>query len=493
MLVTAIVLMLTLSIILSSSQDAFAQLQRPTQADVTLTKMASKTQVIANQPVTFTYTITNSGTVEIACTSLTDVPLGNIPIPGGFVLLNPTQSITLTKTSNIAETTTNTATLTCNADGGVTLTRTASATVTVVSIGAPTIDKSVLKNTVIANQPNQVTITVGGGPFAYQNCVVTDPKVGFTSAPFSLLANTPNQQVFGPIAYSIPATDTNTATVQCFEPITMNNVMASDSETVTVVSITGLTLMKDVDGLVQKSVPINTPVTYNFKATNNNPNFGLQNCQINDPMLGGPILGTFSLAAGGGMNTMSEMVTIMGPMTNTATVTCFEPTTMNPVTATSNQVVVTILEEASVMLVKFASPKLIEMGDTVTYNYDVINNGNIPLDCGPVMDDKLGDVSGGPVGILGPGNEASFMTTAEISVDTKNTAKVICTFGEGGMVMDDDMQTVIVLVVGGEYLPINSSALFLAGIHSNLVWMLPTLAGITGAGFYLVRFRTKED
>ncbi len=44
-------------------------------------------------------------------------------------------------------------------------------------------------------------------------------------------------------------------------------------------------------------------------------------------------------------------------------------------------------------------------------------------------------------------------------------------------------------IVGGELLPINTTALFLAGIQSMSVWMIPTLAGLAGAGVYLTKFR----
>jgi hypothetical protein len=43
--------------------------------------------------------------------------------------------------------------------------------------------------------------------------------------------------------------------------------------------------------------------------------------------------------------------------------------------------------------------------------------------------------------------------------------------------------------VSGAILPIDSSALFIAGIQASAIWMIPTLAGIAGAGFYLTKFR----
>ncbi|MDH3677693.1 MAG: hypothetical protein OEQ12_05255 [Nitrosopumilus sp.] len=48
-------------------------------------------------------------------------------------------------------------------------------------------------------------------------------------------------------------------------------------------------------------------------------------------------------------------------------------------------------------------------------------------------------------------------------------------------------------VVAGELLPLDSTALFVAGIQSMTVWMIPTVAGLAGAGIYLVKYRTNRD
>lgn len=48
-------------------------------------------------------------------------------------------------------------------------------------------------------------------------------------------------------------------------------------------------------------------------------------------------------------------------------------------------------------------------------------------------------------------------------------------------------------VVGGELLPIDNTALLVAGIQSSTIWMLPALAGIAGASAYFVRTRMNKD
>ena len=46
--------------------------------------------------------------------------------------------------------------------------------------------------------------------------------------------------------------------------------------------------------------------------------------------------------------------------------------------------------------------------------------------------------------------------------------------------------------VAGELLPINSTSLFLAGLTSMSVWMIPTVLGLAGVGVYLVKFRANR-
>ena len=45
------------------------------------------------------------------------------------------------------------------------------------------------------------------------------------------------------------------------------------------------------------------------------------------------------------------------------------------------------------------------------------------------------------------------------------------------------------LLVAGELLPLDTSALMIAGLTSMTVWMVPAVAGLAGAGVYLVKFR----
>jgi len=48
-------------------------------------------------------------------------------------------------------------------------------------------------------------------------------------------------------------------------------------------------------------------------------------------------------------------------------------------------------------------------------------------------------------------------------------------------------------MVAGELLAIDSAALVIGGLQSMSVWMIPTVAGLAGAGVYLVKFRASRD
>ncbi len=53
----------------------------------------------------------------------------------------------------------------------------------------------------------------------------------------------------------------------------------------------------------------------------------------------------------------------------------------------------------------------------------------------------------------------------------------------------DSIEITNLCVVAGELLPLDSTALLIGGLTSVSVWMVPTIAGLAGAGVYLVKFR----
>jgi len=482
----------------------------------TLLKTPLKTQVVDGQQITYDFKATRTDTdnVNLISCQITDATIG---YASAFFALPAQNSMFGPDTSGLVTIDfpglTNTATLDCTIDttmGDPFSVLSNEVTVDVVDIEGLTLDKMVTKNQVVANQQVGYSFQAdnSAGTFDLKDCEIVDLDLPFTSAMFDLDAGAVSAVIPGPQNVPIPSTSTNTATVTCDEPITMQEVSATDSETVTVVNIGGLELVKtvndqdcsDPDNAVM--VPEGTDVTFMFKATNTNLNFMYMDCQINDPMLGGNLGATFDLAAGGGMNTdVTEVVTINADMWNTATIECMEDVTMQDVMATSNVCHVEIQDMPCVDLQKMVNPSLIDQGETVKYIYDAINCGDVALTNCNITDDNgtpvnlnddfpVGDVDFPiPVGNSIP---LPFEIMKEINMNTKNTATIICTAGQQP-VEDMDMATVTIITVGGEFLSIDTTALFLGGIQSTAVWILPTVAGLAGAGYYLVKFRNKED
>jgi len=48
-------------------------------------------------------------------------------------------------------------------------------------------------------------------------------------------------------------------------------------------------------------------------------------------------------------------------------------------------------------------------------------------------------------------------------------------------------------VVGGEFLPIDSTALVLAGLQTSAIWMLPILAGVAGSAFGVLYIKSRRN
>jgi len=49
------------------------------------------------------------------------------------------------------------------------------------------------------------------------------------------------------------------------------------------------------------------------------------------------------------------------------------------------------------------------------------------------------------------------------------------------------------IVVGGEFLPIDSTALILAGLQTSAIWMLPVLAGVAGSAFGILYIKSRRN
>ena len=383
-----------------------------------------------------------------------------------------------------------------------------------IQVVAPSvsIDKTASKTQgQIGDDPLQVTNTnqvffayfvENTGDVPLTDCTVTDSQTGLgigNDIPSPLAAGA-DHTVFSTNGQLFASNGQNTGTVTCMDPWPMER---SDTDTATIDVVDPMvSLDKLVNGVVGPlEVSPGDFVTYSF-VVKNTGDVPLTSCTVTDPLPNLIINNDIPspLAAGAEHTVFSSVFLVNSadcPIVNQATVTCMDPWPMER-SDMSLQVTVTCEQNPCLDLVKFADNTLVESGDTVKYTYDVTNCGDVDLVCGTVDDDKLGDVSGGDIGPLpamaGSASSVSFMQPdIPILLTTKNIAKLVCTFGEGEMITAMDMETVTVIMVGGEFLPIDSTALLLAGFQTSAIWILPAVAGLAGTGYYLIRFRNKEE
>ncbi|MGQ0791214.1 MAG: DUF7507 domain-containing protein, partial [Nitrosopumilaceae archaeon] len=200
--------------------------------------------------------------------------------------------------------------------------------------------------------------------------------------------------------------------------------------------------------------------------------------------------------------TRTVVITDPDPLDNTVTVHYHPDGFPNDVTDSDSHSV-DIIVPSAIDVVKIADPSLIEAGETVTYTVDITNTGSstlllcegtddngTPLDTSDDID--VDALIGGPFS-LAPGQSETFTYTDEVFADRTNIVRFICLDPDNNPVVDMDTAQVTVLVVGGNYLPIDSAALLLAGVQTSAAWLVPTIAGVAGIGLYLVKFRVREN
>ncbi|MFQ5658212.1 MAG: FecR domain-containing protein, partial [Candidatus Methylomirabilales bacterium] len=179
-----------------------------------------------------------------------------------------------------------------------------------------------------------------------------------------------------------------------------------------------------------------TAVTYSYRVTNSGAT-ELINVQVSDNQLG-PI-GTITSLAPGASATLTASTSLTTDVTNQATVTATPAKDGVPLdladVSDSDDAVVDVVSPA-VELIKTAGNAAddtiltVNVGDSVTYNYEVTNTGDTELININVSDDQLGPV--GTITSLAPGASQTLTATTTISADVTNLGTVTATPAQGG-------------------------------------------------------------
>ncbi len=129
-------------------------------------------------------------------------------------------------------------------------------------------------------------------------------------------------------------------------------------------------------------------------------------------------------------------------------------------------------------------------GESANYSFDVNNCGPVDLDC--IMIDPFLPVliPLGNIPSLGFINNIGPVPGPLLFDDFTNTASVTCEDQAGSIVSADSNPVTVTIiqppVVGGQLLPIDSTALLLAGAQT-FSWMIPVVLSVLGIGLFVFR------
>lgn len=344
-------------------------------------KTADKSVAKEGDTVTYTFTVTNTGTADLAPVTVTDDKLGSI---GTIPSLVAGASQTLTKTYVVpagSPAVTNVVTA-CGTAAGV-ATPTCSTATHTLQVARIAIVKSANKST--AGIGSTVTYSfkvTNTGTVALTPVTVTDDKLGAigTIATLAVGAETTLTK-----DYTVPTGSTaitNVATA-CGTNATVQ-VCASDDHTLQILNLT-------VEKTANKNAAIvGSNVTYTFKVTNTGT-ATLNNITVEDDVLG-PI-SVISTLAPSASATFEKVFTV--PAGNTAITNIVTACVPVPGSTTEKNCATDThtLERLNIGLTKTASATTANVGDTVTYTYIVTNTGSAPLTALTLDDDKLGKVT----------------------------------------------------------------------------------------------------
>ncbi|WP_165958691.1 SpaA isopeptide-forming pilin-related protein [Macrococcoides bohemicum] len=362
------------------------------QSTIDLEKTSDVTSAKVGDTITYTFTVTNTGTV-----TLKDVKVEDAMFPEGITLatttLKPGETTTGTASKVVTQDdidggkVTNTATTTGTPPGD-TPKPTDEDTVEVPTNPATSIaiDKTTTATGLVVGEAVDYTFTVTNtGNVTLKDVIVTDPMFGgnITLGKTTLL---PGESTTGTASHIVTQTEVdagkleNTALTTGTPPGDLTPPTAKDTVVITQDGSTAITLDKSAD---LSKVKVGDTITYTFDVTNTGTTT-LTNVVVTDPMFpeGITLLSTTLKPGESTTGTATKVVTQDdidgGKVTNTATTTGTPPGTLTPPTA-KDTVEVPADQQAAIDLEKTSDVTSAKVGDTITYTFTVTNTGTVTL------------------------------------------------------------------------------------------------------------------
>ncbi|MBN1221571.1 MAG: DUF11 domain-containing protein [Anaerolineae bacterium] len=368
--------------------------------DITVDKIAtpaagSPAQV--GDTITYTYYITNTGTVTLYTVTLNDDKLGTTAIIPPASPLGPGQGITVTDTTVVVESDlrgplTNTVTVTgTNILSEITTPATDTASVPLTYTTGITVEKIA---TPAAGSPAQVGDTItytyyitNTGSVTLYTITLNDDKLGTTTVitpPAAPLGPGESSLVTGTTVVTegnLPGPLTNTVTVTGTN-ILSEIALATDTANVPLTYTTTISVEKTYLTSAGEPASIGDTITYTYRITNTGT-VTLYTITLNDDKLGMSTIPTTPLGPGQSTTFTDTTVVVENDLaypwlTNTVTVT--GTNTLSEITAPATDTVsVALTYTLGITVNKTANPSTASPGDTITYAYRITNTGDITL------------------------------------------------------------------------------------------------------------------
>ncbi|MDD4446885.1 MAG: hypothetical protein PHN61_04325, partial [Methanothrix sp.] len=379
------------------SASASATVALTYNAALNLTKVPSSTTAKVGDTVTYRFTVTNTGNVTIRDLNLTDNKLGTIKTdknelaPGAtatasatYVILESDLSGPLTNIATIQGTDIQNQPVTATASASIALTYTSG--LAVAKKASSTTAKVGDVVTYQFSVTNNGTVTING-------LALNDDKLGVVTLDKASLL--PGETATGSATHTIIETDlpgplTNIATATG----TDSQGVAVTGRATATVQLTYTATLQVTKTPSTTTANVGETVTYQFQVRNTG-SVTINSLTLVDDRLGAVTLDRDSLSPGEAANgTATHLVVegdLPGPLTNVATATGTDRVGA-PVTATATATV-QLTYTAALHVTKTPSATTAAIGDTVTYQYSVVNTGNVTVNALTLTDDKLGAIT----------------------------------------------------------------------------------------------------
>ena len=419
-------------------------------------------------PLTFTYTVTNPGNVDLSGVMVTDPQAGLSPLacqsvtqlaPGAIEVC--TATYTTTQADVDAGKIVNTGTATGTPPSGPQVSDQSTLTTPANLQPAITISKSASISS-FAGPGVGVTysyLVTNSGNLTLNPVTVSDPMPGLSAISCSATSLAPAQAETCTASYTTTQADVDRGSISntglaTGTPPTGPAVTATSNVVLPAVQNPGISIAKTAD--LSDFAAANTPIQYSYLVTNTG-NVSLNPVTVTDPMPGLSAVnchGVTSLAPESSEECTASYTTTQadvnaGTLVNTGTATGTPPS--GPAVSDASTVTLPAISDPGITVVKSSSPTSYSaVGTVVTYSYLVTNAGNVTLSALDVTDPMLGLSAVNCKGVtsLAPGAQVTCTaayTTTQADVDAgaiANTGTATATPPTGPPITDSSSLSV---------------------------------------------------